>query len=62
MTPYQSVTANGDYLVPNQEIMGLQGAGTHTYSFDLKGMPRGVYVVKVSTDAYREARPITIMR
>ena len=45
-----------------QEIMGLQGAGTHTYSFDLKGMPRGVYVVKVSTDAYREARPITIMR
>lgn len=48
--------------MPNQEIMGLQGAGTHTYSFDLKGMPRGVYVVKVSTDAYREARLITIMR
>lgn len=45
-----------------QEITGLQGAGTHTYSFDLNRMPRGVYVVKVSTGAYREARPITIMR
>ena len=45
-----------------QEITGLQGAGSHTYSFDLNRMPRGVYVVKVSTGAYREAKPITILR
>ena len=45
-----------------QEITGLQDAGMHTYSFELNRMPRGVYVVKVSTDAYREAWPITILR
>jgi hypothetical protein len=32
------------------------------HAFDLRGMPRGTYIVKVSTGSYREAKPITISR
>lgn len=45
-----------------QEVTGLQGAGTHSLEFDLRRMPRGTYIVKVSTGSYHEARPITILK
>ena len=46
----------------DQEVTGLQCAGTHMYSFDLSKMPAGTYIVKVSTGSYHEARPINITR
>ncbi|MBR2900367.1 MAG: DUF4859 domain-containing protein [Fibrobacter sp.] len=45
-----------------QEITGRLNAGVHTYSFDLAGLPAGMYIVKVSSGSYREARPISITR
>jgi hypothetical protein len=46
----------------DQEVTGLQRAGTHMHTFDLSGMPAGTYIVKVSTGSYHEARPINITR
>ena len=46
----------------DQQVTGMQRAGSHMHAFDLRGMPRGTYIVKVSTGSYREARPITISR
>lgn len=46
----------------DQQVTGLQRAGSHMRAFDLRGMPRGTYIVKVSTGSYREAKPITISR
>ncbi len=46
----------------DQEITGLQRAGTHVHAFDLSKMPAGTYIVKVSTGTYHEARPINITR
>ncbi len=46
----------------DQQVTGLQRAGSHMHAFDLRGMPRGTYIVKVSTGSYREAKPITISR
>uniref|UniRef100_UPI002629472B DUF4859 domain-containing protein n=1 Tax=uncultured Fibrobacter sp. TaxID=261512 RepID=UPI002629472B len=43
-----------------QDVSGLQRAGTHVYSFDLSGLPAGMYIVKVSTGSYHEARPISV--
>ena len=45
-----------------QKITGRLNAGVHTYSFDLAGLPAGMYIVKVSSGSYREARPISITR
>ena len=45
-----------------QEITGRLNAGVHTYSFDLAGLPAGMYIVKVSSGSYREARPISVTR
>ncbi len=45
-----------------QEITGRLNAGVHSYSFDLAGLPAGMYIVKVSSGSYREARPISITR
>lgn len=45
-----------------QEVTELQGAGMHTQVFDLSQMPRGTYIVKVSTGSYREAKPITVLK
>jgi hypothetical protein len=46
----------------DQKITGLQGAGAHTHAFDLRRMPRGTYIVKISTGSYREAKPVSILR
>ena len=46
----------------DQKITGLQGAGVHTHAFDLRRMPRGTYIVKISTGSYREAKPVSILR
>ena len=46
----------------DQEVTGLQRAGTHMHTFDLSKMPAGTYIVKVSTGSYHEARPINITR
>ena len=46
----------------DQQVTGMQRAGSHMHAFDLRGMPRGTYIVKVSTGSYREAKPITISR
>jgi hypothetical protein len=45
-----------------QQVVGVQAAGAHTRTFGLSGMPRGTYIVKVSTDSYREAKPITVLK
>ena len=45
-----------------QEITGRLNAGVHTYSFNLAGLPAGMYIVKVSSGSYREAMPISITR
>ena len=45
-----------------QEVTELQGVGMHTQVFDLSRMPRGTYIVKVSTGSYREAKPITVSK
>ncbi len=46
----------------HSEITGLQSAGTHRYSFDLKkaGLPKATYIVKITSGDFREARPISI--
>ena len=45
-----------------QEVVGVQGAGAHAYSFDLGQLPTATYIVKVSTGSYREAKSINIFR
>ena len=45
-----------------QEITGLQGAGSHVHAFNMSEMPRGTYIVKVSTGSYREAKAISILK
>ena len=43
-----------------QKNVGEQAAGLHEHAFDMHGMPRGMYIVKVSTGSYREAKSINI--
>lgn len=45
-----------------QEITGTMNAGTHRKIIDLKELPRGTYIVKVSTGSFREVRSITITK
>lgn len=45
-----------------QKIVGEQGMGAHSFAFDMHGMPRGTYIVKVSTGSYREAKAISILK
>lgn len=44
------------------EITPLQNAGTHQHQFDLRNMPQGTYIVKLTTGSYREARSVTISK
>ena len=53
---------NGFGALLAQEITGMQNAGTHTRSLNMSQMPRGTYIVKITTGSYREARPINITR
>lgn len=43
-------------------ISGIESAGNHSHVFDLKkmGLPKGTYIVKVSTGSYQEARSVTL--
>lgn len=53
---------NGFGALLAQEITGMQNAGTHTRSLNMSQMPRGTYIVKITTGSYREAKPINITR
>jgi hypothetical protein len=53
---------NGFGALLAQEITGMQNAGSHTRSLNMSQMPRGTYIVKITTGSYREARPINITR
>lgn len=53
---------NGFGALLAQEITGMQNTGTHTRSLNMSQMPRGTYIVKITTGSYREARPINITR
>ena len=53
---------NGFGALLAQEITGMQNAGSHTRSLNMSQMPRGTYIVKITTGSYREARPINIVK
>ena len=45
-----------------QNAIGLQNAGSYSSSLNMSQMPRGTYIVKITTGNYREARPINILK
>ncbi|MBQ3779217.1 MAG: DUF4859 domain-containing protein [Fibrobacter sp.] len=53
---------NGFGALLAQEITGMQNAGLHKRSLNMSQIPRGTYIVKITTGSYREARPINITR
>ena len=53
---------NGFGALLAQEITGMQNAGLHKRSLNMSQMPRGTYIVKITTGSYREAKSISIFR
>jgi hypothetical protein len=39
---------------------GFRAAGTHTTTLDVGGLPRGVYLCRLTTDAGQVSRPVTV--
>ncbi len=53
---------NGFGALLAQEITGMQNAGLHKRSLNMSQIPRGTYIVKITTGSYREAKSISIFR
>ena len=53
---------NGFGALLAQEITGMQNAGLHKRSLNMSQIPRGTYIIKITTGSYREAKSISIFR